>query len=255
MESLGQVGEMALTVNRLKRVEAISFDLDETLLDGSKFRDTVVQTCNQLAVATGLDANQLLEANGKAWESYWPQVEEKWTLGGLSGANLSLEVWRRTFLACGQDDEHLARLALETHTQNRGKTLRLFDDAQKAIDVLKLRFRLGLITNGASDTQRSRLRLLGIEKTFDAVIISGEVGVAKPDASVFALALQKLGVGKENVWHVGDSLKTDVAGAVGAGLTAVWLNRTGVLRKEDDPKPDHEIRSLSELARLLSTVS
>lgn len=238
-----------------KRVQAISFDLDETLLDGSKFRETVVQTCNQLAIATGLDANQLLEANGKVWESYWPQVEEKWTLGSLSGRDLSLEVWRLTLLACGRADEHLARLALETHIQNRDKTLRLFDDAQKTIDVLKPRFRLALITNGASDTQRSRLSLFRLEKTFDAVIISGEVGVAKPDRSVFALALQKLGVGKENVWHVGDSLKTDVAGAVGAGLTAVWLNRTGVRRKDDDPRPDHEIRSLSELAPLVSIVS
>ena len=238
-----------------KRVQAISFDLDETLLDGSKFRETVVETCNQVAIAAGLDANQLLEANGKVWESYWPQVEEKWTLGSLSGRDLSLEVWRQTLLACGRADEHLALLALETHTQNRNKTLRLFDDAQKTIDVLKPRFRLALITNGASDTQRSRLRLLGIEKTFHAVIISGEIGLAKPDASVFALALQKLGLGKEHVWHVGDNLKTDVAGAAGAGLTAVWLNRTGVSRKDDDPRPDHEIRSLSELPPLLSTVS
>lgn len=109
----------------------------------------------------------------------------------------------------------------ETHTQNRNKTLRLFDDVQKALDELKQRFRLALITNGASDTQRSRLRLLGIEKTFHAVIISGEVGVAKPDASIFELALRKLGAVNESVWHVGDNLKTDVAGAAGAGLTSV----------------------------------
>ncbi len=67
--------------------------------------------------------------------------------------------------------------------------------------------------------------VLGIEQMFDVVVISGEVGVAKPDASVFAFALHKLGVEKENAWHVGDSLRTDVAGALGAGLTAVWLNR------------------------------
>lgn len=61
--------------------------------------------------------------------------------GSLSGRDLSLEVWRLTLLACGRADEHLARLALETHIQNRDKTLRLFDDAQKTIDVLKPRFR------------------------------------------------------------------------------------------------------------------
>ena len=203
-------------------------------------------------MATRLDADQLLEANGTAWQSYWPQAEEKWTLGSLSGRDLSLEVWRRTLLACGREDEHLAQLALETLTENRCKTLRLFDDVQKTIDVLKPRFRLALITNGASDTQRGRLSLLGIEKTFDAVIISGEVGAAKPDPRLFVLALKKLGVEKENAWHVGDSLKTDVAGALGAGLTAVWLNRAGVQRKQGDPEPDHESRSLNELAPLAS---
>ena len=236
----------------MKRHQALSFDLDETLVDGSKFRDTVVQTCNQLAVATGLDANQLLEANGKAWQSYWPQVEERWTLGSMSGADLSLEVWRRTLLALGRNNEGLARLALETHSQNRRKTLRLFDDVLETINALKPRFRLAVITNGASDTQRGSLRLLGVEQMFDAVVISGEVGVAKPDPLLFVLALQKLGVDKENAWHVGDSLKTDVAGALGAGFTAVWLNRAGVHRDEGDPKPDHEIRSLKELAPLVS---
>ena len=203
-------------------------------------------------MTTGLDANKLLEANGKAWQSYWPQVEKKWTLGSLSGADLSLEVWRRTLLEFGRDDEHLARLALETHTQNRRKTLRLFDDAQETINVLKPQFRLAVITNGASDTQRDSLQLLGIEKVFDAVVISGEVGAAKPDPSLFVIALQRLGVKKENAWHIGDNLETDVVGALGAGLTAVWLNRAGVHRKEGDPKPDHEIRSLKELAPLVS---
>ena len=86
---------------------------------------------------------------------------------------------------------------------------------------------------------------------FGAVVISGEVGRAKPDASVFTLALDELGGARENVWHVGDSLRTDVAGAQAAGLTAVRLTRRGVHRTDPDPKPDYEIRSLAELAALL----
>ncbi len=93
--------------------------------------------------------------------------------------------------------------------------------------------------------------MLGIERVFDAVVVSGEIGVSKPEPFVFAHAIKELGVKKENVWHVGDSLKTDVMGALGAGLTAVWLNRAGVRRKENDPRPHHEIRSLRELAQLV----
>lgn len=236
----------------MQPVQAISFDFDETLLDGSRsFQQTVSNTCADLAKPTGLEASQIFDANSKVWESYWPKVEEKWTLGQLSGSEVSLEGWRRTFLECGRDDESFARLALQIHSEHRRRTLRLFDDVQETLSVLKSRVRLAVITNGASDTQRGRLQQLGIERVFDAVVISGELGVAKPDASIFAIALERLRANKETVWHVGDTLKTDVAGALGAGLTAVWLNRSGVSRKERDPRPDHEIRSLKELVPLV----
>ena len=83
-------------------------------------------------------------------------------------------------------------------------------------------------------------------------MISAEVGVAKPDARIFEFALRALGVEPENVWHVGDDLNADVAGAKGASLTAVWLNRRGNLRTGDGPKPDYEIRSLRQLPVLHS---
>ena len=110
---------------------------------------------------------------------------------------------------------------------------------------------LALITNGASDTQRDKINALGIGHLFNSVVISGEVGVAKPDPRIFELALDRLAAKKEAAWHVGDSLASDVAGANAAGLTSVWLNRTGALRTEVDAEPDFEIRSLSDLFALL----
>jgi putative hydrolase of the HAD superfamily len=124
----------------------------------------------------------------------------------------------------------------------------LFDDVQDLFaSAMRAGISLSLVTNGAPDTQRDKLRALNIECWFDAVVISGEVGVAKPDACAFGLALDRLAVERENVWHIGDSLTNDIAGAKAAGLTAVWLNRGGLLRGEDDPEPDVEIRSLSNL--------
>jgi putative hydrolase of the HAD superfamily len=108
------------------------------------------------------------------------------------------------------------------------------------------------MTNGASDTQRDALRTLGIEQIFSAVVISAEIGIAKPDPAIFAFAIDQLGVKPEHVWHVGDSLRSDAGGAKAAGLIAVWLNRGRLPRTEYEPLPDHEIRSLRELAGLPS---
>jgi HAD superfamily hydrolase (TIGR01549 family) len=234
-------------------VQALSFDLDGTLLDGSRHQEAILRTCRTIASAQpGLDAHQLLAANAEVWQQYWPEVADRWTLGVLDGASVSLEAWRRTLRVCGRNDDSIARLATETYSHYRRESLRLFDDVHELITLLQPRFSLALITNGASDTQRENLRVLDIEQWFAAVVISGEVGVAKPDARIFRLALDELAVRPENVWHVGDDLSTDGAGAKAAGLTAVWLNRRSNPRKAGSPKPDYEFQSLRDLAEVLS---
>jgi putative hydrolase of the HAD superfamily len=95
------------------------------------------------------------------------------------------------------------------------------------------------------------LRRTGLERRFHAIVISGELGRAKPDGAAFARACFLLGIKKDGVWHVGDNLRADVGGARAAGLTAVWLNRDGLSLREGDPAPDYEVTTLAELPALL----
>ncbi len=228
-------------------IRALCFDLDATLLDGSSFGPTVALTCEALAASqTGLDAPALLEANHRAFGSYWPGVERDWTLGTRSGAEVSLEAWSRTLSLCGCNDPAIARLAHEIHTGLVEGALRPYPDVEPVLDHFG-HLPCALITNGASDTQRDKLRALRLENRFNAVVISADHGIAKPDARVFQMAVEAMGVMSHEALHVGDSLAADVAGAKAAGLTSVWLNRKGAKRNDDDPEPHHEIRSLSEL--------
>ena len=238
----------------MEAAKALFFDLNGTLVDLSGHQEAIRRTCDEVAAArTGLDAARLLEANNEVWRAYWPEVEARWTLGVLNGATVSFEGWRRTLRACGCDDDSLARLATDTLRRHEHETIRLFDDVQELFGSMsRMRLPMALVTNGASDTQRDALRVLGIAQRFSAVVVSGEVGIAKPDPAVFAIAIDRIGVKPESVWHVGDSLAADVVGAQAAGLTAIWLNRGGLSWKDGDPKPDHELRSLAELAGLLA---
>jgi putative hydrolase of the HAD superfamily len=179
-------------------------------------------------------------------------VETAWTVGGLSGIEVSLEAWRRALHACGCDDESLVHFAQRTHHKYARGGLRLFDDVTEMFISLPSELPLALITNGASDTQRGNLLHLGLEHHFEAIVVSGETGIAKPDSRAFRAALNALDLSSDGVWHVGDNLLTDVGGATGAGLTAVWLNRRGRVRGEGDAAPDHEIQSLKDLVRLVS---
>ena len=189
-----------------------------------------------------------------ARESYWPQVGNDFMTGAIEGASVGLETWRRTLQACGCRDESVVQYAVETLGRVSREAYRLYDDVLEFIEAAReARVPLALITNGASDTQRDKTRALNIESWFDCIVVSGEVGVAKPATTVFEIALGKLGVDKEAVCHVGDSLASDVAGANAAGITSIWLNRTGAIRAEDDPRPDIEIGLLTELLPLQSS--
>lgn len=234
--------------------QAVFLDLDGTLLDESRLQEAVVGTCERVAaMQPGLHASQLLEANAREWAAYWAGIEDEWDLGALDGASVQLEAWRRTLRACGCVDEATVRFAARTFGDLCRETYTLFDDVPGFLALVKQAgIRLALITNGASDTQREKLCALDIERWFDAVVISGEVGVAKPDPAAFEIALTELAAPRDGVWHVGDTLTADVAGAKAAGLTAVWLNRHGRIRRDGGPSPDVEVRSLSDLARLLA---
>ena len=232
---------------------AVFFDLDGTLLDGSSFPESIVRTCEAVAVRNpALKAADLIAANNEIWPKFWSEIGYEWSLGTLDESDVTLEAWRRTLSACDCEDESLMAFAKEAHDRFGREAHRFFDDVVEVVEaLLEARIPLALITNGAPQTQRDKVRALGIEGWFEALIISGEVGKTKPDASLFRMALEQLNVPAEDVWHVGDSLANDVAGAQAAGVKAAWINRDGYTIESGDPVPDIEVRSLGDLLALL----
>jgi putative hydrolase of the HAD superfamily len=87
------------------------------------------------------------------------------------------------------------------------------------------------------------LERTGLRPLVDAVVISAELGVAKPDPAIFRAALDRLGAAADDAVHVGDSLEHDVAGARAAGLEAVLVARNGVVA----PAGVRTVASLAEL--------
>jgi len=108
--------------------------------------------------------------------------------------------------------------------------------------------KLGIITNGSTRMQEDKIRALGISEFFDTVLISEREGFRKPDRRIFDLALDRLSVGAEEAWYVGDHPVADIRGACDAGLTAVW-RRTCYWQTPD--APCHHIDGLDELPDLL----
>jgi putative hydrolase of the HAD superfamily len=100
----------------------------------------------------------------------------------------------------------------------------LFPEAPKVLLALRgLGLKLSLVTNGNVQIQRNKVRLLGVEKFFDAVVFAreSETGKEKPNPEAYRVALQKLGVGAGETVCVGDNPYTDFFGAKQLGMRTV----------------------------------
>jgi putative hydrolase of the HAD superfamily len=112
---------------------------------------------------------------------------------------------------------------LECWRRARWETQTVYPGAHEVLRALRGRFRLALVSNGASDLQRTKLARTGLEEHFGAVVVSSDVGVGKPDPAVFLAALDALGVTPDEAVMVGNDRERDVAGAEAAGVRALWV--------------------------------
>jgi HAD superfamily hydrolase (TIGR01509 family) len=127
--------------------------------------------------------------------------------------------------------------------------------ALQLLSTLKPRYKLGVISNtvGSGDAELAdALQQAGLGSLIDALVTSRDFGKAKPDPAIYAEGARRLGVPLMATCMVGDRLDTDVAGALKAGIPAVWLKHPGVTEIAGIA-PTHIITQLAELLPWLET--
>ncbi|BDU39802.1 5'-nucleotidase yjjG [Vibrio nigripulchritudo MADA3029] len=121
----------------------------------------------------------------------------------------------------------------------------------EVLELISKKAKLGIITNGFTQLQSIRLEKTGLSQYFEHVIISEEVGIAKPDVAIFDAAFEKMGhPNKDKILMVGDNPHSDVLGGLNAGIETCWLNTEGANRPEGID-PHHEVKCWKELQQLL----
>lgn len=230
-------------------IEAVFFDLDDTLLDHGAASDAAVRARVELH-SPGLDADGQAAAIAE-----WRRLEALHYSEYLRG-EIALDEQRRQrargLLAhLGVDPLEPDELDVwfgEFLDSYRGAWAP-FDDVGPTLDELAARVRaMGVVTNAVAELQRRKLAALGLGDRLAHLIASSEVGVAKPSPEIFAAAAAAAGIGAERIAYVGDRLDTDARGARDAGLLGIWLNRDPGRADADDVPT---IRSLAELGELI----
>ena len=219
------------------------FDLDETLIIDTAdeaYRAAAalipgadVEAVGALAKLTARAAwreSEFLELGRRlgvaSWEAMWADFS-----GGhpcLDGLRAWVPghrraVWQRVLSECGGDPElgpALEAAYIETHRAGHPEVAGAADLVRR---LHGSGVALGILTNGPPDIQRLKLAQLGLSGYFTTEVISGVEGVGKPDGAIFERVLAGLGVPPSGAVMVGDSWQSDVEGAVGVGMRAIWV--------------------------------
>ena len=213
-------------------IRAVLFDLDGTLLDRrATFRlhiELMIERHPEIFrdQATDSRVGELvtLDSNGSAARAEFYQSVER-HLGLASGASsILLQHFERHF------PESCVPMPHVTDT----------------LDALRERgVKVGLITNGRALMQNRKIDGLGIRPLLDSVVISGDLGVRKPDPRIFAAALEDLAVDPSSAAYVGDNPEPDITGAKRSGMFAVWR------RDEWWPEPEEADLVIDDLSQLI----
>ena len=135
------------------------------------------------------------------------------------------------------------------------KVSKPLDGVMEMLEALHPKVKMGIITNGFTELQQQRLQNTQTEKFFDIVVVSEQIGVAKPDRKVFDYAFSQMDdLDKTKILMVGDTLASDILGGYNSGIDTCWFNHAN-LPNDIKIQPTYEIKDMRELVGIVSGVT
>ena len=229
----------------------ILFDLDDTLISFDGVIPLAYNKCvNEFfdKYTLNFTKSEFVATWEKADDWYWDDpVRSKDGRENMKQARRN--VFRLAFAELDMTDTSLSDMLADNYTAYHNELICLFPNTISTLEWLKMRgTRMGVVTNGASDGQREKLKRFDLERFFEIILIDQEVGYSKPDPRIFQHALDIMDISAKNAWMVGDSLTWDVSGAQAAGIFAIWNDYKKVgLPASAKIEPDRIISEISEL--------
>jgi HAD superfamily hydrolase (TIGR01549 family) len=234
-----------------RTIEVVLFDLDDTLHDDTAaFHGAAEEVAREVAAEHGIDALALKSAYVSQAEGFWHRLTAEQLQTRLS--NVRAQLWGEALSRLGIDDSDVAERSADRYNEYRKRYFSVFPGAVETLRTLRERgCKLGILTNGFSETHREKIALLQIGDLFDAIFIADEVGMLKPDPLLFAHACRELGSSPMHGAMVGDRYDRDIRGALDAGMFAIWLKVRDESLPPGAPPPHAVCESIVEVPSVL----
>ncbi len=218
-------------------------DADGTLFDFDKAEtDALAETFAEAGLPLTPD-------HAERYRQFNQQVWREFERGETTAEGLRTRRFRLLFDAIGLTADLTA--ISERYLYHLSNQPHLIDGALEVVVELCRRCRLAVLTNGLKAVQRPRMMRSAIQTYISELIVSEEVGAAKPGAAIFDAAFARMGQpARSEVLMIGDSLTSDVRGGFDYGIDTCWYNPIG-LPLQGPATPTYEIHRLDELLTIV----
>lgn len=203
-------------------IKCIIFDLDDTLCDYSSARDNAKILVNQALLKENISTKEF-------WNTY--SQTEPILFRRFVNNDISKEEYRMRRFADLLVERHSSPFELSTKLNNiymdeANLNVKCFSDVKIVLKKIMERNMLAtILTNGPSDGQRNKLKVLNLEQYIQKVYISEEINYSKPNPRAFKHVLKDLNLKPKETLMVGDSLEDDVRAANKVGIKSILIDR------------------------------
>ncbi len=229
---------------------AILLDLDDTIITwDSVAEQSWKKVCYDFSDTTnGLRADVLIQ-NVNIVREWYLSNPERYRYARLNLPAYRREIMKLAFSRLGINDDKLAVAIADAYGIEREEAVYIIPGASESLQYWKKqKTKLALISNGAAEAQRRKIKRFKLSGFFNYILIESEFGAGKPEKRVFLKACRELNIAPSQAWMVGDNLELDISGAQNAGIYSVWVDWQGKGLPAYSPiVPDKIIQSIAEL--------
>ncbi len=227
-------------------IKTLLWDIDGTLLDFSKSEEYGIRKCFEL-FDLGECTEEMLARYSVINRKYWEMLER----GELTKPQVLYERFKEFFKTENIEFTQIDEFNME-YQYCLGDKVFFCDNGFETVQLLKGKVKQYAVTNGTYIAQKRKLSLSGLDKIFDSIFISDEIGFEKPSTKFFDAVQKEIGeFSHDEVMIIGDSLASDMRGGNNVNILCCWYNSHGAVNK-DNLKIDYEIKDISEVIRILN---
>ena len=221
------------------------WDIDGTVLDFLAAEAYAIRVLFE-KYNLGECSNEKIELYSEINIKYWKKLERN----ELTKPEVLIGRFIEFFEVIGVDTK-IAESFNKDYQLTLGDHIEFVDKAKEMLLSQKGKYTLVAVTNGTKVAQEKKLRLSGLDKIFDAIFISEDVGFEKPNKEYFDYIFEKLEItDKTEVLIIGDSLTSDIKGGYMAGIDTCWFNPSHNQNTTDIPVT-YEIDNLGKLKEFI----